>query len=135
MLHVTRHARRLAEQRVHVHVDRVIAEMTVGDNQPIVRRRHADHCERATLARAHGLELRQTARRNGQHVAFLRFVAPDLGRRHAGFLGFHVAQFETRPAATAVGQFRQGIGNTSGTDVMHGKDRIAIAGRGDIPYR
>jgi hypothetical protein len=74
-----RHARRLAKQRVHVHVDRIVVEMAVGHHQASFSGGCPDHREGATLAFANGRELVETARRNRQHVALLSFVAPDLG--------------------------------------------------------
>jgi hypothetical protein len=127
MLDVTRHARRLAEQRFHFHIDRIDAEMGIGHRQVAIAGRFADHGKRAALALAHGLEFGDTVGRNGQHVTFLRFVGPDFGRRHARLFGRHLAQIEHRTDATRVGQFRQGVGNATGTDVMHRQDRIVLA--------
>ena len=127
MRHVARHARRLAEQRFHFHVDRIDAEMGVGHGQMAVAGRFADHGERAALALAHRLEFGDAVRRNGQHVAFLRFVRPDFSRRHARLFGRHLAQIEHGADAARVGQFRQGVGNATGTDVMHRQDRIVLA--------
>ena len=127
MLDVARHARRLAEQRFHFHVDRIDAEMGVGHGQMAVASRFADDGERAALALAHGLEFGDAVRRNGQHVAFLRFVGPDFGRRHARLFGRHLAQIEHGADAARVGQFRQGVGNATGADVVHRQDRIVLA--------
>ncbi len=65
--------------------------MTVGNHQASFSGGRADDSEGATLALADGRELVETARRNRQHVAFLSFVAPDLGGRHAGLLYVHCA--------------------------------------------
>ena len=46
--------------------------------------------------------------RDGQHVALLRLVAPDLARRHAGLLVRRRAQVDARAAARAVGESRAG---------------------------
>ena len=43
-------ARRLAEQRLHVHINRVVGEMAVGYHQPVVISRHPDHGKRTAFA-------------------------------------------------------------------------------------
>ena len=63
--------------------------MTVADDQPLFLGRHADDSKGAALALAKRLKFGQAAWRNRQHVTLLRLVAPDFGRRHAGFFGWH----------------------------------------------
>ena len=71
--------RRLAEQ--HAHVDVHGRGLTgAGQLQVFGVGDGADHGHRAALARAQGLQLGQTCRIDAQHIAFLRLVAPDLGR-------------------------------------------------------
>ena len=129
MRDLARHLRRLAEQHVHFHIDRRVLEMSVGHTQAAFPGRLADHGERAAFALAQRAEQVQAGRCNGQHIAFLRFVAPDFARRHAGFKTEHIAQFEFRAEAGAMREFRHGIGQAAGTDVMHREDRIALAHR------
>ena len=42
-----------------------------------------------------GAELLDLLRRDDQHVALLRLVAPDLARRHARLVALHLAQVDT----------------------------------------
>ena len=123
---VARHLRRLAEQHFQIHVDGVVAEVAVAHHQPTVGGRLAQHGEGAALALAQGAELVEPVGRNRQHVALLRFVAPDLARRHARLLGLHAAQFEARAAAGAVRQFRQRVGEAAGADVVYRQDRVLV---------
>jgi hypothetical protein len=55
---------------------------------------HADHGERAALALAHLLNSGSRLGVDGQHVALLALVAPDLLGRQAGFFQRHLAQVE-----------------------------------------
>ena len=121
------HARRFAEQRRHIHIDRRIAKMPVGNDQTAVGARRTDDGKRAALARADGAKFGQPRGRNGQHVALLRFVAPDFRRRHASFLDRHLAQFEARTDAAAVRQFRKSVGQPARAHVVNRQDRVAVA--------
>ena len=114
--------------------------MTVGDEQAPVVGRLADDGEGAALAFAQRAEFGQPRRRDGQHVALLRLVAPDLGRRHAGFLDVHFAQVEACAATAAVREFGQGVRQAAGADVVDRQDRVAVArrpavtlGRAELP--
>src|SRR3546814_2927052 len=51
---------------------------TVPDHQPLFGRRRAHHRERAAFALAQRLEFRELRLRHAEHVALLRFVAPQL---------------------------------------------------------
>ena len=93
--HVARHARRLAEQRFHFHVDRLLPKWRSVTRQVAVGGRLADHGERAALALADRLKLGEPLGRDRQHVAFLRLVAPDFGGRHARLFDLHLAQLES----------------------------------------
>ncbi len=101
MLDVAQHLRRLAEQHVHRQVDRGVVEMGVAHDQALLGGGGADHREGRTLTLTDALEQLQLLGRDGEHVTFLRFVAPDLHRRHAGLVVRHCAQFEA-PAASGV---------------------------------
>jgi hypothetical protein len=82
----------------------------VGQHQLALLGGHADHGERAALALAEGLELRQRLGRDRQHVALLALVAPDFLGRQAGLFQRHGAQVEARAAAGVVGQLGEGVG-------------------------
>ena len=117
----------LAEQHFHRHVHRLVAEVVVLDRELPVAGGDAEHGERTALAFAQGAEFFQALRCDGQHVALLRFVAPDLARAHARLFAGDRAQVEGRAAAGVVGELGHGVGNTAGADVVDGQDRIGIA--------
>jgi hypothetical protein len=128
-LHVAVHLGRLAEQHVHGHVDGLHGGAFVGHQQLALLGRHADHRERATLALAEGLELFERLGRDGQHVALLALVAPDLLGRQARLFERHLAQVEARAAAGIVGQFGKGIRQAAGAHVVDGQDGVGRAQR------
>ena len=68
-------------------------------------------------------------RRNGQHIAFLRLIAPDAERRHAGFGVGDGAELQRRAAAAGMNQFGQGVGQAARAHVMDAQDRIIRAQR------
>ena len=68
-------------------------------------------------------------RRNAEHVAFLRFVAPQLHRRQRGIIAGHFAQIDDAALVGIVQQFRDGIRQTAGTDIVHEADRVGRTAR------
>ena len=72
------HARRLAKQQGHGHVDGGVAEVGVPQQQMLLRRGLADHRVGAALPLAERLELLQTFGGDGQDITLLGLVAPDL---------------------------------------------------------
>ena len=92
-------ARRFAEQHFEIHVDRTIGEQGIVHDQALTRGGVADDGMRTTFAPTEGLEHRELLRIDGEHVALLRFVAPDLQRRHPRGFRRHRAQIEHRTAA------------------------------------
>jgi hypothetical protein len=76
---VARHARRLAQQHVDRHVDRTVA-VGAFENQLMVFGDRSYDRVGAAFTRAQPVEELQRLRCDRQHVALLRFVAPDLGR-------------------------------------------------------
>ncbi len=128
------HLRRLAEQHVHRQVDRrigrgVARHGAVGHDQVFFGGGHADGSERATLTRAQRGELGQAFLGHAQHVAFLRFVAPQLHRRQRRIVGGHLAQIDDAADIRVVQQFGDGIGQATGTDVVEELDRVVGAHR------
>src|SRR3569832_2796513 len=87
----------------------------------------AQHRERTTFALADGAEFFEATWRDRQDVAFLRLVAPDLARRHAGFLRRRGTQFAAAAFAAAVHQYRQRVRQAAGADVEDRQDRIRLA--------
>ncbi|AJX21855.1 hypothetical protein BG17_3587 [Burkholderia pseudomallei MSHR491] len=129
-LHVAVHPRRLAEQHLHRHVDRIrgrARRLAVDELEAALVGRDADDRERAALARADRLEARQIGGRNRQHVALLRLVRPDLARRQARFLERDLAQLEARTLARAVDDLGERIGQTARADVVNAENRVVLA--------
>ena len=85
------------------------------------------HGERATFAITQFLEFHHAFERDRQHIALLRFVAPDLHRRHAALFAGNRAQFEFRALAATMHQLRQRIGDAPRSDVVDGEDGIVVA--------
>ena len=79
-MHVAQHFRRLAEQHIERHVDRVIVELSIGDTQMSARCRRAHNRERTALAPGNRAKDGNSIRRDRKHVTLLRFVAPDFAR-------------------------------------------------------
>src|SRR5207245_5725905 len=122
-----RHARRLAEEHRQLHFDRLAAELPVLDDQASVVGYDADDCGRAALALADRLELSDALGRDGEHETLLRFVAPQLARRHAGFFVGHGAQIDPGAAPGHMDELRQRVRQAACTDVVNGEHRIALA--------
>ncbi len=126
--HVLVHLGWLAQQHVHGHVhgELLVArfDSSVFQHQLALFGGRADHGKRAALALAEGGELRQRFRGNGQHITLLRFVGPDFLGRQAGLFQLDGAQIKARATAGVVGQLREGVGDTSGTHVVNGKNGV-----------
>ena len=125
--HRAMHLRWLAEQHVHRHVDRLRPEVRIFDRELTVRRRFAEHRVRAAFALAQRAELIDPLRRDCEHIALLRFVAPQFGRAHARFFTRNGAQIEPCTVAGAVRQFGQRVRQTTRADVVHGEDGVVVA--------
>src|SRR5690606_28098291 len=85
------------------------------------------HRVRSAFAGTDGVAFRQIFLRHRQYVTLLRFVRPDGQRAHARLVVRYVAQFELTATATVVHQFREGVGNTAGADVVNKGNRVVIA--------
>ena len=134
--HLALHLRRFAEKDVHRHVDvddRRPARAGVGRQRELaLLGGNADHGERAALALAHRLQHRQRARLDGEHVALLALVAPDLLRRQAALLDRDRRPVEAAAAAGAVDQLGEGVREAAGADVVDGQDRVGGAEGGAV---
>ena len=89
----------------------------------------ADHRIRTTLPLAQRFENFQTLGGDGQHIAFLRLVAPNLHRRHAGIVVRHLAQLETAASVRAVDDFRHGVGQATRADIVNRQNGIGVTQR------
>ena len=112
------HARRFAEEHVERKIDGRVVEMRVGEDEFFLLGGGADDGEGAALAFAEGFEGLNVRRRNGEHVALLRFVAPDLVRGHAGLVVGDFAKVEFAAASAVVDELGEGVGNAAGADVV-----------------
>ena len=126
-LHVAGHARRLAQQHVQAHVHCILAQQVVAHAQLFFGSGGAQHGKRAALTLAQRGKDRQIVRMNGQHITFLRFIAPDLHRRHAGFFQRHRAQVDHPATVRAMNQLGQGIGQTARANVVNRQNRVGFA--------
>ena len=97
----------------------------------------AQHRERAAFPLANAAEPLQIRRRNGQHVALLRLVAPDLARAHARLFAGNRAQVEgraqcrARALAQVVIRVREaapdrGVDRDGLIDWVRGEDNIGV---------
>ena len=89
----------------------------------------AKHRKRSALTLTDRRKAWQVIGADRHHIAFLSLVTPDLHRTHARLITGHTAQLENRAAIRIVDQFRQGVGQTAGTHIMNGNNRIALAVR------
>src|SRR5437879_13876696 len=103
---VAGHFRRLAEEHVQVHVDRTRCERAILDDEALFTRRTPHDREGAAFAFAQSTEAIERIGTNGEHVAFLRLVAPDLARRHSRLLRGDPAQIENRAGTAAMNELR-----------------------------
>ena len=124
---VAMHARRLTQQHFHWHVDGQIAEVIILHLQHAPFGRFADNSKRATLAFAHGAKIIKPLWRDRQHIALLRFVAPDFARRHAGLFGRQCTQVKLRTTPGAIGQFGHGIGDAAGANIVNCEYWVGLA--------
>ena len=118
---------RFAQQYVQRQIHGAVAEQFVAHLQTAVVRCRAHHGKRAAFAFADGAEFIQIFGQDGQNVPLLRFVAPDLQRRHAVFFQRHIAQFKNGTAPRVVYQFWEGVGQAARAHVVNGDNRVALA--------
>ena len=108
--HVPVHARRLAEKHLHRHVDGALPEVAIRQRQVLSVGGRTDDRVRTALPLTDGLEYRQPVRVDGQHIALLGLVGPDLHRGHPGLVVRDVAELEASASAGVVDQLGQGVG-------------------------
>ena len=124
---VAMHSREIAEQGRHRHGDRRGVESGVVHLQMPVPRRFSDLRPRTALALAQRGELGDAARVDGEDVALLGLVAPDLERRHSGIVAGNGPQLDPSAPSGAVDQFGKCVGQPPGADVVNGENRIVGA--------
>ena len=127
MLDITRHARRLAEQRLHRHINGMVVEQTIADDQLFFTGGRTDHGERTALALTQSREAFQILWRDGQHITLLRFVAPEFGGAHTRVFALDRAQFEAGTNTPRMRQFGHRVRQATGTDIVHRENRVVRA--------
>ena len=89
--------------------------------------RRSDHGKGTPLTLADGLKQMQILRRNRQHIALLRLIAPRLQRTHPGLAARNRIQVETPAAAAVLDQLRKRIRQSARAHVMNKCNRIRLA--------
>ena len=112
------HARRFAEQHVEREVDGSVLEMGILEDELLLNGGLADDGEGAALALAEGTEGGEAGGGDREDVTLLRLVAPNLERGHAGFGVGDGAELEFSAAAAVIDEFREGVGDAAGADVV-----------------
>ena len=128
-LHVAVHPRRLAEQGLHGQVDGRCAELRIGQRQVPGLDGLPDHGIGTALAFADRLEGVDLGGVDGQDIALLGLVAPDLQGRQAGLGIGDAAQLEAAAPLGVVDQFGQGVGEAAGAHVVDEEDGVGLAAR------
>ena len=121
---VAMHARRLAQQRRDIHVNRLVVERGVLQHEPPVPRGDADEGDRAAFPLAEFLKGFAGVGLEREHVALLRLAAPDFHRRHRGLFVVHLAELEG--AARLFDELRAPVGKTARADVVDRENRIVL---------
>ena len=127
MSNVPRHLRRFAKQHRQIHVHRFRLKQAVADDELVLRSSRTDHGVGTALPLAQFAEHIEPIFPDGQHVAFLCFVAPALHGRHPRLFAGNFPQLEASAHAATMDQLRQRIRQTARPYVVHGKDRIGFA--------
>ena len=118
------HARRFAEEHVERQIDRGVFEMGIFEDEFFFGRGFADDGERAALAFAERLERGEASRGDGEDVALLGFVAPNLEWRQARLGVGDSAELEFAAAAAVVDEFGQGVGDAAGADIVDERNGV-----------
>ena len=100
------HLGRFAKQHRHREIDRLIAELAVRHREMMSFCGLTDDRVGAALTLTDGFESRQLIGLHCQHIALLGFITPDLKRRHARFIAWHIAKLEAPSAAPVLHQLR-----------------------------
>ena len=109
---------------MHRQVDGCFIKQPIGKSQHLLGRAVPDDGVRAALTRANLNELIELIVVDGQHIALLGFVAPDLLRRHSGIGTGDVAKLEAPSESRLIQQFRDCIGQPSGAHIVDGQDWV-----------
>ena len=100
------HFRRLAQQHRKTHINRTIARIPDPSPPVVLPRPQCQSPQRTAFALANCIEEFQRLRPDGKHITLLGLIAPDLHRRHPGFLGGNVAQIQVTSPTRSMQKFR-----------------------------
>ena len=104
------HFRWLAEQYGHGQIHRRGSQLPIGHGHVTVVPGRTHHGKGAAFPLTDLRKAGQVSLRDCQHIAFLRFIAPDLKGRHARLVTGYRPQLEVATDPTILDQLRQGIG-------------------------
>src|SRR5690606_18339018 len=120
------HLRRLAEQHLHRHVDDVVVELAVGNDELPFARERADNGERTALPLAQRPEPGKSIVGDDQDISFLRFIAPDTERRHPGLGVGDRTDIDAAPQLAVIDCLGYGIREAAGTYVVYQEYGVLI---------
>src|SRR5258706_2968416 len=126
-VYVAMPGRRLPENHLEGRVAGLVREEWIGHFEPMIPARFSDDRVEAALALADRGELVQAGDVDGENVALLRLVRPDLHRRHPRLLDGDLAQVEARADPTRVRELRERVGKPARADVVDREDRVLLA--------
>ena len=127
MHHVSSHPGRIAQQHVHGHVDRTIIEFAIIDDKLAIVGQRTNDGNRATFSLAQRRKLIDTIVTDEQHVALLRFVTPNVHRRHARLGVCDFTQFYLRAAFAVIDCFGHRVREPASAHVMDKQNRVVSA--------
>ncbi len=121
------HAGWFTEEDVEWEIDWGVVEMGIGEHESSFRCGFAYHGEGAAFAVTDGDECVELVCGDGEDVAFLGFVAPDLDGAHSWFVVGNVTEFESSAASAVIDEFGQSVGDAACADVMDEGDGVLAA--------
>ena len=125
------HLGRLAQQHIHGHVHWVLkclsACLPIFQNQLALFSCNAYNRKRTAFTLTESFECFYGFWRNGQDIALLAFVGPNLFGRESRSLQGNGSQIKAGASTCIVGEFGKSVGQTTGTHIVDGQDRIVCS--------
>ena len=118
------HFWRFTKQYGHGQVHRLVSELAITDGQMLCFGGLPHHGVGTPLASTNRFKLRKLVGFDREHIALLRLVAPDLQRRHPGFVVGDITQLKAPPTATIFYQFGKRIAEPASTHIMNKCDGV-----------
>ena len=115
-----------AKQHTHGQIHWFAFKMTIFNGQMVFSQGFTHNSIRGTFTAAELIKQFKAVWRNRQHITFLCLVTPDFQRAHTGFSIGNSTQIKQTAAFTILDQFRQGVGQTTGTHVMDKADGVFV---------